>query len=111
MVSCQFAIFQRTTDHGLLTTPLACFIQPNWFFDEVVTTSASHFLYITFFDREEAARIRPVFVDATDVRTIRLFFQKRTLEKKLATGTATIAIATSQRQRCNHLLLAKVGIY
>ena len=91
--------------------PLAGLSQPNWFFDEVVTTRASHFLYITFFDREEAARIRPVLVDATDVRTIRLFFQKWTLEKKLATGTATIAIATSQRQRCNHLLFTKVGVY
>ena len=94
-----------------MAMPSARLIQPNWFFDEVVTTRASHFLYITFFDRKEAARIRPVFVDATDVRTIRLFFQKRTLEKKLAAGTATIAIAASQRQRCNHLLLAKVGIY
>ena len=52
--------------------------------------------------------IGAVFINAASGRSITMFLEEGTLEKNLATGSTTVAVALAKRQRCDDLIFAKV---
>ena len=89
---------------------LARLFQSNRFFDEVVGAGTAHLFDVPFFNREQAARVGPVFVDATTARSVGMLFQKRAFENQFATRSTAITLAASQGKRRYHILLTKADI-